>query len=157
FRLNLEAYGLARDADGPSRYRVEYEWQERETGLLERLWPGRRRSAVAYERATAPADGLVAHAVTIRPAGLPPGEYTLAVRIRDLVGGGAVLERVLRVRLLPWRHLERWEPACGRSTARAPAVRTPTTRRTAARSARARAPRWRTGGAAPARARRRGR
>src|SRR5690606_25510431 len=138
--------------------RGEYEWQERETGLLERLWPGRRRSEVAYERAAAvPAVGSVSHCVAIRPAGMPPAEYTVAGRLRALVGGAAVLAHVLRVRVLPWRHLERWEPACGRSTARAPAARTPTTRRTAARSARARAPRWRTGGAAPARARRRGR
>lgn len=102
FTLYLEAYGLAAGADGVVRYRVEYEWQERETGLLERLWPGRRRSAVAYERSTAaPADGLVSHAVAIRPDGLPPGEYTLDVRIRDLVGGGAAVERRLRIRLLP--------------------------------------------------------
>src|SRR5690606_4486171 len=78
FTLYLEAYGLARGADGLSRYRVEYEWQERETGLLERLWPGRRRSTVAYERVTAvPAAGAVSHAVAIRPDGLPPSAGTL--------------------------------------------------------------------------------
>src|SRR5690606_16131220 len=115
-------------------------------------------SVVAYERAAAvPADGPVSHAVAIRPAGLPPGEYTRAGRIRDPVGGAAARERVLPVRLLPSRERRRGEPACGRSTARPPAARTQPARRTAARSARARAPRWRTGGAAPARARRRGR
>lgn len=103
FTLYLEAYGLARDADGVSRYRVEYEWQERGAGLLARLRPGRRRGVVAYERATVvPAGEPVGHAVAIRPDGLPPGEYTLTVRIRDLIAGSAaVMGRRLRVRLSP--------------------------------------------------------
>ena len=99
-------YGLARDADGRLRFQVDYtvRAERLERGALERLFQGlqglvgvreeERATTFSFERdsrAPAGTDALLEH-VSLDTSALSPGEYTLAVRVTDRVGGGATVQ-----------------------------------------------------------------
>jgi hypothetical protein len=99
FLVYLEVYGLASE-DGLHRYEVTYQF-EQERGWLARLFGGKRRIALGFDRvAPLRTDGLTIEAVRMDAAELEPGRYTLSVRVRDLVSGGQGNSRAVAIRLL---------------------------------------------------------
>ncbi|HKY61237.1 MAG TPA: tetratricopeptide repeat protein [Gemmatimonadota bacterium] len=107
-RLHLvyEVYGLDPDAAGRRRFRVDYtvRAERLERGALERLFQGLqglvgvreedRATTFSFERETPVAEGteaLLEH-VSLDTTALPPGDYTLAVEVTDLVGGGTAVQ-----------------------------------------------------------------
>ncbi len=85
--LYVEAYGLARDADGRTRYAVEVVLQAKDRRSFADRLLGRRAEATSVEFETGGTATTATEYVLLDVADEPPGPYTVTLRLTDRVSG----------------------------------------------------------------------